>query len=369
MAAEGFVADMLSYCDEPRTMKEVCANFSAAKANVVRDTLQAMAKHGLVEVSTGRTEKTDKRWDGWRSWSPGASYFHFSTKDVKYARGEVDDFRRLRRLAKERPLPLRGKVAKGARIIPLAGVRREGEFVRTLEERRTWRDFSKEPLEKAQLEQLLRLSFGVQGWAAIPAVGRLALKTSPSGGALHPLEAYVAIRNVAGILEGVYRYDDGRHRLELRSESLDKKELRRLLAGQDWFCEAAVVVFLTAVFSRTQWKYRNARAYRVVLAEAGHVCQTFCLTATWLGLAPFCTMAFTDSEIEKVLGVDGVEESVVYVMGVGARPERAATADRLRIMYGSNEEQKRKFPPFAQNQRKAPGTLRLRATASPSRAD
>jgi SagB-type dehydrogenase family enzyme len=75
---------------------------------------------------------------------------------------------------------------------------------------------------------------------------------------------------------------------------------------------------MTAVFPRVQWKYRFARSYRVVLLETGHLCQTFCLVATWLGLAPFCTAAFEDTMIEKDLGVDGIRESALYVAGVGA---------------------------------------------------
>jgi TolB-like protein len=57
--------------------------------------------------------------------------------------------------------------------------------------------------------------------------------------------------------------------------------------------------------------------------RAGHLCQTFCLTATWLGLAPFCSMAFADSRIEKDLQLDGVRESVMYVAGVGRRVQGA----------------------------------------------
>jgi hypothetical protein len=68
----------------------------------------------------------------------------------------------------------------------------------------------------------------------------------------------------------------------------------------------------------------------VVLAEAGHLCQTFCLTATWLGLAPFCTMALADTAIERALGVDGINESVLYAAGAGRRPPGKATADRVR---------------------------------------
>ena len=61
------------------------------------------------------------------------------------------------------------------------------------------------------------------------------------------------------------------------------------------------------------WKYHHARAYQVVLLNAGHLCQTFCLVATWLGLAPFCTAALKDTLIEKDLGIDGIRESVLYV--------------------------------------------------------
>jgi SagB-type dehydrogenase family enzyme len=77
------------------------------------------------------------------------------------------------------------------------------------------------------------------------------------------------------------------------------------------------------VFARTRWKYDYARAYRAVLIEAGHLCQTFCLTATSLGYAPFCTTAFADSKIEKALGIDGISESALYVTGAGMRPEKA----------------------------------------------
>jgi hypothetical protein len=79
-------------------------------------------------------------------------------------------------------------------------------------------------------------------------------------------------------------------------------------------------MLMTSVFERVQWRYPYARAYRAIMAEAGHLCQTFCLVSTWLGLAPFCTMALADSRIERDLAIDGVSESVIYAAGVGIRP-------------------------------------------------
>jgi len=90
------------------------------------------------------------------------------------------------------------------------------------------------------------------------------------------------------------------------------------------------IVFESAVFPRVQWRYAFPRAYRTVLAEAGHHCQTFCLVATWLGLAPFCTMALADSRIEQDLQIDGVTESVLYAAGAGPRPPGSTWAPWAR---------------------------------------
>jgi len=330
VAGASFVSDLLAFCHEPRSFAEVCAKFSNEKPNDLRDGLRCLQQSSLLESSVDGARTTGDPWCGWESWSPAASHFHFSTKDVRYAKGDTEDFSRLRKLAREKPLPPRGKKYPGAKRVRLSKPAGDGEFERVLQARRTWREFSNQPLDLSQLETLLWLSFGIQGWARIPGVGRLPLKTSPSGGALHPLEAYLLIRNVNEIVPGIYHYDHERHRLELLRPGASKVEIRKWLAGQAWSCGSAVVVFLTAVFPRAQWKYEHSRAYRVVLAEAGHVCQTFCLTATWLGLAPFCTMALAETEIERALGVDGVTESVMYAMGAGARPGRPALADRLR---------------------------------------
>ena len=87
-------------------------------------------------------------------------------------------------------------------------------------------------------------------------------------------------------------------------------------------------MIFTAVFERYQWKYDEPRAYRAVFIEAGHQCQTFCLMATDLGLAPFCSMALADGAIETDLGIDGVSESAIYLAGVGTRPPGVASPSR-----------------------------------------
>jgi SagB-type dehydrogenase family enzyme len=95
--------------------------------------------------------------------------------------------------------------------------------------------------------------------------------------------------------------------------------LVKLCAGQDWIRHCSALFVMSAVLPRVMWRYHFSRAYRVLLLEAGHFCQTFCLVATWLGLAPFCTAALVDTKLEEELGLDGTNETVLYAAGVGRK--------------------------------------------------
>ena len=132
---------------------------------------------------------------------------------------------------------------------------------------------------------------------------------------------------VSGLRPGLYHYHPARHELEMISANATPQKAKLYCGHQSYAKDAAALFLMTAVFARTMWKYPNSRAYRVVLLDAGHLCQTFCLAATWLGLAPFCTAALSDSLIERDLKIDGISESVLYVAGVGMR--RRGTEVRL----------------------------------------
>ncbi|HMD43132.1 MAG TPA: SagB/ThcOx family dehydrogenase [Candidatus Acidoferrum sp.] len=330
VAGDPLIAAILHFCGQCRSMDELLKKFPDQNPVDLRGGIRRLLNNSLLERRRKENNKGRGRWENWVPWAPSASFFHFSTKNANYVFGLAENLSGLKKLADEDPLPELTKKYPHKSALQLKCHPVELEFPRVLVQRRTWREFSGKSLAREGLEQLLWLSLGVQGWVDVPGVGSLALTTSPSGGALDPIEAYVCVRNVKGVGAGIYHYDSANHRLELLRKGLRKQEIARFLAGQEYFSGAAFVIFLAAVFARTQWKYEHPRAYRAVLAEVGHVCQTFCLTATWLGLAPFCTMALADTKIENALKIDGVGESVLYAMGAGERPPRGATAERLR---------------------------------------
>jgi SagB-type dehydrogenase family enzyme len=54
-----------------------------------------------------------------------------------------------------------------------------------------------------------------------------------------------------------------------------------------------------------------------VYLDAGHIAQNLALSATSIGLGSCQIGAFFDDEINQILGVDGVNESVLYLSVIG----------------------------------------------------
>ena len=314
---------LLHACREPQSFEMLCGAFPGLTTTTLRRVLAQMTASGtLLRRTTGTGETLDPD-AGWGAWSPVARFFHFATKDVPWASGEalqtLEAALDARALHDPPPSPI--KQVSSRATVPLPRAHHDGEFRSVLLDRRTWRAFSPAPVSLTTLAELLDLAFGVQAWVGTLGGERLPLKTSPSGGGRHPIEAYVIAANVSELTTGLYHYAPDRHCLELLRRGASSRLIETYLSGQWWYRSAAAVVLMTAVLPRVWWRYGTPRAYRSVLLDAGHVCQTFCLVATSLGLAPFCTMALADSRIERDLGIDGVHEVVLYAAGVGVRPE------------------------------------------------
>jgi SagB-type dehydrogenase family enzyme len=80
--------------------------------------------------------------------------------------------------------------------------------------------------------------------------------------------------------------------------------------------QAAVVFAWAAVVDRAKQRY-GERAYRYIYMDAGHAGQNLHLAATALGLGCCAIGAFFDDEVNAILGLDGLEETAVYLSVVG----------------------------------------------------
>jgi SagB-type dehydrogenase family enzyme len=326
--------EILAYFDRWRTSQEAIDHFAGYTQRSVRSALAQLVKHGLLLRNDSSELTRDSRIaNEWSAWLPQGG-FHFSTKDAPYVDRSHWSLDRLKSVLPKTPQPKIIKSVKGTEKVSLpARTFPDSEFIQVLMTRKTHRRFSNEKLPLAAMSQLLSLVWGVNGYLHTRRFGKLLQKTSPSGGARHPGEVYVMALRVKGLKAGLYHYQPATHQLETIRTNTSRKKAWLYCARQHFVKNAAALFLMTAVFRRTMWKYQHVRAYRVVLLDAGHLCQTFCLVATWLGLAPFCTAALKDTLIERDLGIDGIRESVLYIAGVGL-PAISAQAKRRSFQSG-----------------------------------
>jgi SagB-type dehydrogenase family enzyme len=284
--------------------------------------LGVLAAAGVLEADGGDGQRgeadrvaADPVWGSW--WGSAAARFHYSTRYDHGLDGTdlleeppvpVPMFQRYRgvpltRLPAPEPLPL----------VPFGDV---------LARRRTVREYGPRPLTIQQVSQLLYHTHFPHHLMWSPLFGWLPRRAYANGGARGELELYLVARGVAGLDRGVYHYQVDGHQLARLGPAPDDDHLRRVAQGQDMCVAAPLTVVVTAVPRRAAVKYRLARALRVVYLDTGCLSQTFYLVATALGLGAFATAAYSDTAAERILGIDGIRESSLLMLGAGVPAEQ-----------------------------------------------
>ncbi|MCL2030518.1 MAG: SagB/ThcOx family dehydrogenase, partial [Oscillospiraceae bacterium] len=196
------------------------------------------------------------------------------------------------------------------------------DYTELLDVRRSERSYSDRPVTREQLAFLL---WSVQGVQEIRGINRYAaLRPVPSGGARHPFELYITVRNVEGLQPGLYHYLPLEHVGEKRAaveylRAIDNAEdtLTEMLAGQRWAAKAPLVLFFSCLPYRGEWRYGQA-SHRVMLIDLGHAGQNAMLSAAALGWGSCCLAAYDAAKCDEVLGLDGADEYTVYAVSAGA---------------------------------------------------
>jgi SagB-type dehydrogenase family enzyme len=188
----------------------------------------------------------------------------------------------------------------------------------TLAARRSVREGAGLPIDLQTFSTVIGNALGVTRTEVSSVVKsqRFNRRPYPSPGGLYALEAYVLSLNIEGVKKGIYHYAPASHSLSVVSSDLDESLLREVLTDPTGILEkmSAVVVF-TGVWARVTEKYAS-RGYRFALLEAGAAAQSLSLAATAAGLGTLWWGGFLDDELNSVLGIDGIDETVVNMVFV-----------------------------------------------------
>ncbi len=202
--------------------------------------------------------------------------------------------------------------------LPTDWTLKEARITPLLQNRRSHRKYASTPL---LLEDLAFMLWAAQGITAMS--GNYAFRTTPSGGALYPVETYFSANMVEGLDSGLYHFDVENFSLN----RLEKKDTANAVAdaclNQKFMAESAVSFLWSAVIRRSMSKYGN-RGMRYILLDAGHICQNLITAAEATGNCACPVAAFYDEEINDLLNLSPKEECVLYAAAVGKKP----TADK-----------------------------------------
>jgi len=183
-----------------------------------------------------------------------------------------------------------------------------------LAERKSVRRFSNGQITIKELSMLLWATGGIQR-----VEHGHEFRTSPSAGALYPIETYFVANNIEAVDKGIYHYSVKDHVIEKIKGGDFRIVAAKAALNQEMCALAPAVIIWTAIFGRSKWKYKQ-RAYRYIYLDMGHMAENLALCATALGMGTCQIGAFYDDEFNEIIGVDGVEEGIVYASVAGHLP-------------------------------------------------
>jgi SagB-type dehydrogenase family enzyme len=319
------VAHALSAFTAFTPLRAIEARFGGGASG--RRVAKALVDADILVTRGSEVETLDAQVEAAWAWGHDARFFHFSTRRTRFRDDFAAEFADLAALARDTPPPP-PFLALGGSELALVRTKPRGDFWATLRDRHTRRHFRRSAIRRDALATILEWTWGATRILHDPGVGEYALRTSPSGGSRHPVEAYVFIHRVRGVRAGLYHYHSSRHALELVRHGDFEADTVRLCANQPWVADAAAVFVMTGVLERSMWKYRQSHAYRVLLLDMGHLGQTFHLVCTRLGLAPFTTAALDQPFAEETLGLDPTREVPLYAAAAGHSGDKQLFSDR-----------------------------------------
>ncbi len=122
-------------------------------------------------------------------------------------------------------------------------------------------------LEETPVKRFLYRVAGITAKKSYPGV-EYYLRTNPSAGALYPNEVYFQARGVEGFEDGIYHLEVASSSAVLLRPIDGNEGLEAAL--EDPRRRAGLILFVSGIYWRSSWKYRN-RAFRYVLLDAGHL--------------------------------------------------------------------------------------------------
>jgi len=179
----------------------------ADERTVASDVLERLVAKGIVVVegdATANARDEQLRASHWSPLAAASHYFSRWTDAGMDGRADVSLRHSLADVVEEFGMPPPHVVEKSDQRVPLAHAQASALHA-LMQQRATCRNFMRDAaLDGATFAALMQRVFASHGDVELHPGVRALKKSNPSGGGLHPLEAYVLVRHIDGIAPGRY---------------------------------------------------------------------------------------------------------------------------------------------------------------------
>lgn len=308
--------NIFQYLSKPRKYDEIIQYIAKniplgqCTAEVI---LQYLLDNGLLRQVNDFFNETNS-WQVYH-WKE-ALQFHSHTNNLpkmmyNTKQGEGEDIALMEEYVSEKEVPSNYKIVEGIQI-PLE----KPTFSSNPKLSNLFCQKQGDALDKSMLARLLYYAFGEVGKRHMRVTGQHVRKTVPSGGARHPIEAYLIIKDVPDIDAGIYHYNVKDHALtsclSLSSESAHQVIREKILLDDNRpGFDFSLAILYSCVFARSMFRYRESRSYRVMHYDMGHLTQNLTFLAKGYGLNLYCGYSCHEKPLEKMIGLDSYMESII----------------------------------------------------------
>ena len=171
-------------------------------------------------------------------------------------------------------------------------------------------------LDLTVLSRILQLSAGITKTRNYPGGGKYCFRAYANTGALHHVDLYLIAGELSDLPAGIYHFDPQDSALRCLREGDWRGVLVEASGNNTVLARAPVIVVSASTYWRNSWKYQ-ARTWRHCFWDAGTLHANLLSVAATDNLEPQLILGWTDTLVERLLGLDPLREGVLTLVSLG----------------------------------------------------
>ena len=166
-----------------------------------------------------------------------------------------------------------------------------------------------------RLSQFLFHSYGLTAKFTSTTGETVYLRSAPSAGALYPAEIYLISRGTSQLPAGLYNYQVKTHSLVRFWDDHPWQRLQEACFWHPSLEHTHLALVTSVIFQRSAWRYQ-ARAYRRVCLDTGHLLGNIELAASLCDYRPHLIGGFVDNAVNDLLYLNSDTEGAIAVLAL-----------------------------------------------------